>query len=189
MSFEKIILLHEVIRKALALKQQGNYAVAISLISEFLSQELSPELQSEALGYMASFKEDSGDYEGAKKDLLSALSMCPMLSYAQYTLELNLGGISEKFGMREDAVLWYMKALATAVKGEDFSGGTALFNLLRLRDKDMLTEQEKILCSQVAQKSWKVLMLHGEPDLSYLQRVAEILIKTGGEAKNKEKDR
>jgi tetratricopeptide (TPR) repeat protein len=181
MSYKQTVeLIYGKMRKALALKRQGDHTTAVSIINELLSKKMDDELHSEVLALRADLKEDIGEYEGAKEDLLDALSLIPGNSYARYTLELSLGGICERLKSGAEATSWYQKALLTSFHAEEVSGGTALMSFLRIRDEAELAEEERALCTQVALKSWKLLQLSGEPDLNNLKQVAERLIQVAG---------
>jgi tetratricopeptide (TPR) repeat protein len=177
---ENVELMYKAMGKALALKHQNNYQAALSVINDFLSHTLDSEQRSEALSFRANLKEEIGQYEEASKDLLTALSLSKEGSYIQYTLELSLGGIFEKLGVRDEALSWYRKALLTCTKGTDIVGGAALKKFLELKGENNFTDQEKALCQQVVERSWTLLRIPGRPALSNLKEVSEILIHSAG---------
>ena len=177
---ETVESMYEAMRKALALKLQKDYQAALSVMNDFLSQNMDSEQRSEALGFRADLKEEVGQYKEAAKDYLAALSLSQAESYAQYTIELSLGSISEKLGIRDEALSWYQKALLTCAKGVGIAGGAALKIFLELKGENRITEEEKALCNQVVEKSWALLRIPGEPDLSNLKAVSETLIHWAG---------
>lgn len=180
---ETVESMYEAMRKALAFKRQNDYEAALSVITDFLSQHLDSDQRSEALSFRANLKEQCGQYEEALTDLLTALSLTEAGSYEQYTLELGLGSVQEKLGMRDKALSWYRKALLTCAKGVGISGGTALRRFVELRGENDITPDEKDLCRKAIEKSWTLFHLQGEPDLSNLKAISEILIHSQGKPK------
>lgn len=177
---DRVELVYGTMRRCLALTAQRDYDAALALMDEILSHELEHDLEAEALGFRASLKEDLGDYQHARDDLLAALSVSEEGSYMRYTFELSLGGISEGLGRTDEATSWYRKALLTCINTEGISGGTVLKKILKLNGEDRLSDEDRTLCEQVAMKSWKLLKLPAEPNLSNLGEAAESLIAAGG---------
>lgn len=166
--------------KACAFIKNKEYPEAISIMDGILSHDLNSELRSEALSFRASISEEQGDFQNAKQTLLEARSFSEEGGYGRYTIELGLGGVSEQLGLMDEATSWYYNALLTCARGVNTSGGTALKHFLKLKNEDRLTGQERVLCAQVVEKSWKLLRLDGEPDLSNLRMTAEALIQAQG---------
>jgi tetratricopeptide (TPR) repeat protein len=177
---QKVEFIYAEMLKALVLKRQGDRTGAIAIMDGLLSQELDPELRSEVIGFRAVLREDLGDCQNAKEDFLLALSLSQMGSYPRYTLELTLGGLSERLGIPDEAVSWYIKALLTVAENEGISGGTALKSFLKIKGDSAITDQEQVLCNHVVEKSWKLLWLPGGPDLSNLKEAAETLLQAEG---------
>jgi len=164
----------EVMRQVASLMRAGDLGTALSEVESFLSRETSPELRSDALGFSAHLKQQSGDLEGAEKDLLSArLLVGP--TYGRYVQELGLGDICQKRQRVNEAVSWYRTALRTCAEGKGISGGTALKAFLMFRPQESLTAEEVELCSRVAERSWQVLGLAGRPDVRRLDNLVSII--------------
>ena len=160
----------EVMRKVASFTQNGEFTTALSEIEAFLSRETRAELRSEALSLRADLKEQLGDLEAAKEDLLTARSLVGR-SYMRYVQELSLGRLYRMQQRLNEAVSWYRVALHTCIEGEGISGGTALKEFLTLRGQEALTVEDQALTAQVAERSWRVLGLPGQPDLTSLPRV------------------
>lgn len=167
----------EVMRRVASLMQNHDLTAALSEVDAFLSRETRPELRSDALGFRADLREQLGQSEAAKDDLLLARSLIGP-SYGRYVHELSLGSICEKQRRIDEAISWYRTALRTCIEGRGISAGTALKGLLALRDQRVLTPEDQAICAGAAQKSWDVLGLQGQPDLTDLTHVVSA-IKSG----------
>ncbi len=170
----------EVQKRAVRAMVQPDLGAAIDEVDEYLRREPEGDLRGEALGFRASLREDNGDLEEARQDLLAALSLRPPASYQRYTLELALGNVAEKLGECEEAASCYSQALETVANDPTTSGGSALLRLLQLRGEHGLKPDERVLAGHVAQQSWQLLHLEGEVDLEDLTRTAELLVKAQG---------
>jgi len=171
----------EVQRRAVRAMARADLAAAIVEVEEYLRREPGADLRGEALGFRASLREDNGEFAEARQDLLAALSLSQTGSYQRYTLELALGNIEEKLGEHGQAASWYLQALATVAEDPTTSGGSALLRLLQLQGTHGLRPHDRTLADRVAQKSWKLLLLEGEPDLEDLTRTAELLVEAQGQ--------
>lgn len=162
--------------------REGDYATAQSELDSFLSQPHDPEARSSALGYRALFREESGNLEGAKRDLLEARAFSRPLSYPRIVNEESLAVVAEKQGLVEEALFWCRTALLTA-RDAQMPAGSALRRFLRLRGEGDLNSDERALCLAVAHQSWKKLQLPGEPNVTDLEQTAEELVK--GESRSR----
>src|ERR1700758_4399220 len=102
-----------VIRRIVALKRQGQFGVALAELNIFLGQGQNPEIRSDVLGFRAEFKEQTGDAEGAKLDLIAAREIVNA-SYARYVHEICLGDLCRKQQQEDQAIAWYRTALQTS---------------------------------------------------------------------------
>lgn len=162
---------YEVMREGALLLSQGDIHSALLAVDGVLDSEVSPEIRSDALGFRAHLKEELGDLEGASEDLRAARSLVGP-GYARYVHELSLAHLRQKQGLLDDAQAWYRIALRTCVDGEHTSGGSALTGFLGLQNNKPLTSEDRQLCAQAAQRSWMILALPGEPDLTDLAAAA-----------------
>jgi hypothetical protein len=164
----------EVMQRVALLMQKHDFAGALLEVEAFLSREPRPEVCSDALGFRADLREQLGNPEGAKQDLLTARSLVGP-SYGRYVHELSLGAVCEKQQRMSEAVSWYRTALRTCIEGENISGGTALNKLLSLQNQNVLEAEDQELWTQAAEKSWDVLGLPGQPDLTDLKLVVSAI--------------
>jgi hypothetical protein len=136
-----------------------------------LGGEINPEIRSDALGFRAHLKEELGDLGSASEDLRAARSLVAP-GYARYVHELSLAHVCEKRKLLDDAQAWYRTALQTCVEGDRVSCGNALTGFLRLQGDKHFTPEDIQLCTQAAQRSWQILALPEQPDLTDLAAVA-----------------
>jgi hypothetical protein len=162
---------YEVMREGALLLSQGDADSALLAVDGVLGSEISPEIRSDALGFRALLKEELGDLEAASEDLRSARSLVGP-GYARYVHELSLANMCQKQGLFDDAQAWYRIALRTCVEGEHTSCGSALAGFLELQNNNLLTPEDRQLCTQAAQRSWQILALPGELDLTDLAAAA-----------------
>lgn len=175
MTSREIEELYDVMRKAIDSKLHNGWSSAVGIVDDFLKRSLSQRVRAEAIAFKASLLEDGGGYENARLEYLRALSVGVEKGYSKYTIQLSIGDVCERLNLHDEAVSWYLKALETCIEADDISGGTALRRLLRLQGS-ALTDEQKVLCGRVAQKSWRVLCLPGEAELSDLEKTSELLI-------------
>ena len=154
---------HEVMRKVASLMQKRELAAAIFELDAFLSDERQPELRSDALGFRADLKQELGQLDSAKDDLLQARALVGP-SYGRYVSELCLGRVCEAQQRVDEAASWYRTALRTCAAGRGISGGTALSGFLELQYQESLTREDQTLVTDAALASWGVLDLPGKPD-------------------------
>ena len=74
-----------------------------------------------------------------------------------------------------EALSWYRSALHTCLDGEGISGGTALKQFLALSGQQGITSRDKELCARVVRRSWEVLALPGEPELTNVAAAIEAI--------------
>jgi hypothetical protein len=156
-----------VMRKVTLLMQKDDFRDALSQVETFLACEDHAEIRSDALGMKANLKEELGDIQGAKEDLLLARSLIGP-SYGRYVHEISLGAIAERQQQSNEALGWYRAALRTCVEGQAISGGTALKKLVGLQGEKEMSAHDQALCIEATRKSWRVLNLPGQPDLADL---------------------
>lgn len=137
-------------------------ATALAAVESFSAPKGIPDLRSEVLGFRADLKEMLGRVEAAKADFLTARSLVGA-TYGRYVHELSLASICRKLNQAEEAESWYRTALHTCLEG-NISGGTALKEFLLLKCERTLSTDDRMLCSEVAERSWKTLGLAGRPD-------------------------
>lgn len=126
---------------------------------------------------MSSIREDLGDTKASIYDRLSAWNLCDSASYFRYAQELRLGDLFEKASKPEEAEIWYLKALNTALACE-MSGGSSVLSLFLLKGSlGGLTEDQRDLCKKVVDKSWSFLRIPGQPNLDDLEKTARSLVE------------
>lgn len=163
--------------KSLQLSENKQYSEAVNLIEQFLAGQISPELRSEAIAFRALMREEDGDLDAAKEDLLAAHSLSLPGSYPKYCIELTLARLYESSGEKERSAEWHVKALETVVDDPMTSGATAILGLLRLKPFGSLNERELILCERVARQAWQLFSLPGEPNIEDLVSTANKLME------------
>lgn len=164
-------------KKALKLKIGGSLEEAIDEITIFLATEQPSDILCDALHFRAMFAEDQGFMELAKADRLKARALAPPASYTKYTIELGLAGLHEKLGEFEEAISWYIEALKTVIRDPTTSGGSAVADLLALREFSALAPEHRELCLKAVRQAWDLFELPGEPDLTNLREAAQTLIE------------
>lgn len=164
----------EVMRRIALLILERNHAAALEEVERILASETLPEIRSDALGFRAQFKEKSGDLESATKDLLAARSLLEA-GYKKYVHELSLGDIAEKRGEFDEAISWYRVALRTCLEDGRISAGDILNRWLHLQSEQKLREDDRTLCLQAAQQSWRVLGMRGEASLADLKEIVSAI--------------
>src|ERR1700676_3744592 len=80
----------EVMRRVASLMHRQDFRTAQVEVDSFLARDTSPEIRSEALSVRADLKEEVGDLQSAREDLLSARSLVGP-GYARYVQEISLG--------------------------------------------------------------------------------------------------
>jgi tetratricopeptide (TPR) repeat protein len=173
------------LKKAFILKMKGDCDAALSMLSSRLLVEEYPDLKRGTYQLMATLKEDLGRLDEAIADLLSSYSLIPpapigAATFAKSTIEVSIGKICEKQSKIYEAINWYKKALKTISDGEGTSGGLDLKCFITIVGEENLSDDERLLCSNVVSKSWKLLRIEEEPDLSNLLKAAEKLIQAQG---------
>ena len=158
------------------LKMEKKYEEAIILLNNLIPTIKDLGLKSEAISFRSMIYEEIGDYESAKNDILNALSLIKKENYPKYALEIGMGIIYEKENNKKEALKWYHKSLTTGIKA-NISGSWGLNVFLKTRGEDNLSNEERSLCEDVIRKSWEILNLPGEPDLTDLAENAGILLK------------
>jgi len=157
-------------------KKQKDPALAISVIEAYAARAEGPKLKGEARFYIACLRQEAGDYQGAIKDLQATIMLCSTGSYTHYASEMSLGYAYAKLGLRDEAMAWYRKAMATATDHKGLVGGTALQSFLELKGADNLTDQDRALCEKVVQTSWDELQMDGQPDMADLLKRARSIV-------------
>jgi len=170
----------EVQRRAVAAAAQNRAQEAIDAVTNFLTNNLSPDFQAEVIAFRGSLHEESGELENARADFLESHGLSSAPSYSRYTVELALGAVCRELGATTESRRWYEQALKTALEGDSISGAAAILGLLTLVDDDRLTQEERSLCESVVTHSSEVLGIV-EADLpNDLRRAATALIRFGG---------
>lgn len=175
---------YQVMRSITSLMKQGDTKTALKEVDFFLLGDIAPEVESDALGMRADLKEQLEDLEGAKNDLLTARALVGP-SYKRYVHELSLGSISQRQQNFEEAVSWFRSALQTCLDGEGISGGTALKRFFAISGRRIPPNDEE-LCARAIRRSWLVLRLPGQPDLTDFSKDIETI--KDGESKPARKD-
>jgi len=142
---------------------------ALSRVNSFLAGgEETPEIRSGAMGMKAELEEDLGQLENARQTLLVARDLVGP-GFGRYVHEFCLAGVFRRLGQIEEAVSWYRTALKTSLEGGGVSSGSALNAFLDLTGGPRtLTAGDHDLCVQAVQRSWRILHLVGEPDVTDL---------------------
>jgi hypothetical protein len=160
----------QVTRTIASLMQKREFAAALSAVDQFLIEESDPELRSDALGFRADLRAQTGDLRAANEDLLAARSLTGA-TYLRYVHELSLGTLCRKQQQIDEAISWYRAALQTCIEGSGISAGNALSEFLRLQPQDVLTPPDRAVFFQAAEKSWRVLGVPGNPEETNLHAV------------------
>ena len=155
--------------------REGRYPDAIQVLDRFLSARPAEDEISLALAYRGESHDRLGQLESARADLMRAKSLTSFGTYSSYALSLKLGGLCEAMEALADARQHYVEALQVILSALDLSGGTALACLLRLSGSRPLSDQETQLVEAVVRKSWAVLAIPGEPEVTDLVKAAAIL--------------
>jgi hypothetical protein len=129
---------------------------------ETILREGSVEMKGEALLLAGMIRESEGDLKGAQQHWREALLLAPEGTFLRYSLEDELGKISEKTDA-ENAVFWYRAALKTCSNGDEFAAIPTLGSFLRLNSGN-ISQEDRALVASVLQKSWRVLDLPGGPN-------------------------
>jgi tetratricopeptide (TPR) repeat protein len=158
----------------------GNLQDAFAEIDRML-EEGTTEMKGTGLFYRAMIAESQGHWEQVKEDSLNALQYANPGTFLRYQLEHMSGAYYHRLAITEDAVRWYQEALETCDAGSDFSGHKTLAAFMRLRGEN-ISPSDEVLVAAVAKKSWRVLDLPGEPDLTdirgTIQRLCEHFSRT-----------
>ena len=148
--------------------QSKDLVSALRKVNSFLAAQITPEIRSSALGMKAELEEELGQLENAKQTLLSARGLVGP-GFGKYVHEFCLAGIFRKQGEIEKAISWYRTALKTSVESDGVSSGSALNAFLTLNG-ETLTAKDYELCVQAVQRSWRILGLIGEPEITDLAK-------------------
>src|SRR5256885_3809370 len=135
----------EVMRKLAPLMSKGDFSSALAEVETVLAGAANPGVQSDALGFRAHIRNQTGDLEAAMEDLLAARSLVGP-GYARYVHELSLGQLCLKKQRTSDSLFWYRSALRTSIEGEHVSCGSALNGLLALQPNAELSAEDSELC-------------------------------------------
>jgi tetratricopeptide (TPR) repeat protein len=144
----------------------GDVAAALDEI-ELVLREGTPEMKAQCIFYRGMIRQSMGSSEKAKQDWLQALSYAREGTFLRYELEHCLGEAYEESEALKEALQWYRTALGTCSTGEEFSGNKTLVAFMRLSG-DNISPDDKALLASVIQKSWRVLEVPGELDLTDL---------------------
>jgi tetratricopeptide (TPR) repeat protein len=170
----------EVQRRAVAATAQNRTQEAIDAVTNFLTANLSPDLQAEVIAFRGNLHEESGQLENARADFLESHGLSSAPSYSRYTVELALGAVCRELGATPESRRWYEQALKTALEGDSISGAAAILGLLNLVGDDRLTQEERSLCESVVTHSSEVLGIIQEDLPNDLRGAAAALIRAGG---------
>jgi len=153
-----------------------DFGSALNSVEDFMQRQLEDEVKSSALGMRAYLKENLGDVEGAKGDLMEAISLAP-LSFGKHVNEVCLAELHKKQGNNGQAEHWYRQALITCAESTNrVSGGHVISKFLELRGQS-LNDEDRKLCAVVAERSWRVWNPADQPDLANLDLVAATIMK------------
>jgi gentisate 1,2-dioxygenase len=173
----------EVERRVVQMLGKGDALAALKDLDTFLAKGPPSASACAALSYRAIAKEEIDDLPGALEDQQQAHALTEPGTYSRYTLELSLGSQLAMTGKHEQAFSWLRAALKTVLEGNGVSGGVALRRFLELSGGEAaLKPEDRVLCVDVARRSWRVLRQSGEPDPTNLARSAEFLIECGARA-------
>ncbi len=161
-------------RTVVSMVKESRISEAIGELNLFISGGSKSEHKSDALGYRADLKQNAGDLEGARLDLLDAIKLLEP-SYMKYVHELRLGDVEQRLGKSEDAINSYRSALSTCLQSYDTSGGNALKAFLDLVPEATLSASDKALCTEVVDHSMKVLRLKRQMGISDLASAMEMI--------------
>ncbi|MDI1241820.1 MAG: hypothetical protein PSX80_07855 [bacterium] len=160
---------NEVLGTALAAWSQGNLGGALVKIDELIPAS-SPEQEAHCLLLKGSImKDDRRLLIKAREEWLRAIPKSRPGSFIRACIEYEIGGSFEIENLIEQARSYYQLAINTCATGDEFSGQKQLGAYLGINNGSILQSDEAMVRAAL-KKSWRVLELPGEPDLSNPQR-------------------
>lgn len=156
---------------------EGDLPRAIAMLDEFVGTHPPKPVERQAIGFRGSLYEEAGDLEAAKADFLTAVALSEEADFERYTLEESLAAASERLGDDAEAERWCLSALRTAAEDPKTSGAGSLLRLVRLRDEQPLTSEERHMVKKVVYQGWSLLRVEGKPDLEDLTATAKKLLR------------
>jgi tetratricopeptide (TPR) repeat protein len=142
---------------------KGDVAKALAEV-EVVLREGTTEMKGQCLFYRGMIREDENSLKVAMDDWVEALQYAQEGTFLRYELEHKMGEACERSGLAEEAAGWYRRALNSCLIGADFAGNRTLAAFLRVAEQG--SQEDRALFSSVIQKSWAILELPGQPDLT-----------------------
>lgn len=155
--------------------QQEDWDRAFSVLEEFERSCEDHGLRCSARAFRGDLQEMKGHLTAALDDYLAAHTMAEELSFERCTLEEAIAALFLRQDRKNDAELWYLRALTTASRTTGVCGISALKALVRLRGSFSLTPQEQELVAQIVKQSWQLQELADEPNLADLFESAQAI--------------
>lgn len=141
---------------------------ALNVLSEILIKG-DVYMRSQALLFSGMVKQDQGFLEDSRKSWLDAIPLTNDGTFTLYLLQHNLGDSYRREGLPEKAMSWYRSAIRTCVAGDEFACDQTLTSFLFLSG-DQIPEDDEAAVANAVEKSWRVLELPGDPDLTDLRK-------------------
>ena len=129
-----------------------------------LMPKVTPEMKAQCLLFKGTIRKDQGLTE-ARKEWLEALPISRTGSFVRACLEYEIGVSFETENRFAEARNYYRLAIETCAIGDEFSGNKQLEAYLAL-NRSKILPGDKAIISAALSKSWRVLELPGEPDLT-----------------------
>jgi len=147
---------------------KGDYSDAHAEIGKILRHG-SAEMKAEALYLSGLIKQDTANLDEAQQDWTKALTYSASGTFLQQNLEYEIGHVLEQKGCPDQALDWYRLALHTCAVGDEFAADSVLAAFLRINGED-ISEPDRTVIEVAVRKSWRVLEVPGDPDLTDLPR-------------------
>lgn len=143
-----------------------DYAAALAEIERVIDK-LSLEQKVHCFLLRGEIRNSQGDAEVAREEWITGIQLSRPGSFGRLTLEYELGKSYERSGAKTDALSCYRSAIVSCAEGENFSGSRPLIAFLSLNE-GLIEPEDQDIFARAIEKSWEVLGLENEPDLSDL---------------------
>lgn len=145
---------------------QGDLAQALVEIDELISN-VTPEMKAHCLLFKGTIMKEQGLLKTARHEWRRAIPDSRTGSFVRACLEYEIGVSFENASLVNEARTYYRSAIETCAYGDEFSGNKQLGAYLAINNGQILPGDEAAIIAAL-KKSWRVLELSGEPDLTDL---------------------